>query len=527
MSAARHFAKTKPIIVVKSGRTARSALAAAVAHRRHRRRRHPLQRRLPPRRRGARRRDRRPVRRQRGAVARLEPARAQARHRDQRRRARRHGLRPPAGPGRRARRAGSRDRRPAQGCLPSFAARGNPVDVGGDADAERYAAAAAALMDDPNCDGVLAILTPQAMSYPTQTAEALIEVAKRHVRKPLLTSFMGEIKVAEGIRLLRTAHVPTFDTPEDAVRAYLYMYQYTKSLANLYETPADILPQFTPDREASRRSSSRSRARALDPQRDRGQGRARGLRHPGRSRRCSPPPPRSAPPRPKRSAFRWPSRSSPRHHPQVRRGRHRPERALRPRGRQAVHQDHRARPCEGQARGQDPGRAVQAMSRGGYEVIIGSRKDRTFGPALMFGMGGTGVELYRDVAVDFPPLNQALARTIISDTKVSQAAARLPRRHAGRHGRPRAGAGQGQLPAGRLPRDPRDGRQPAAGAPRRPARARRARHDRAQGRAQDHPARLASDHLDVPQQVRLGDPLDDEKVHCAPSGPKTRTSGAT
>ncbi len=60
------------------------------------------------------------------------------------------------------------------------------------------------------------------------------------------------------------------------------------------------------------------------------------------------------------------------------------------------------------------------MSRGGYEVIIGSRKDRTFGPALMFGMGGTGVELYRDVAVDFPPLNQALARTIISDTKVSQ-----------------------------------------------------------------------------------------------------------
>ena len=44
--------------------------------------------------------------------------------------------------------------------------------------------------------------------------------------------------------------MPTFDTPEDAVRAYLYMYQYTKSLATLYETPADILPHFTPDREA-------------------------------------------------------------------------------------------------------------------------------------------------------------------------------------------------------------------------------------------------------------------------------------
>ena len=51
------------------------------------------------------------------------------------------------------------------------------------------------------------------------------------------------------------------------------------------------------------------------------------------------------------------------------------------------------------------------MSRGGYEVILGSKKDPTFGPAMMFGMGGTGVELYRDVAVDFPPLNQALAQS--------------------------------------------------------------------------------------------------------------------
>src|SRR5665811_1994497 len=66
------------------------------------------------------------------------------------------------------------------------------------------------------------------------------------------------------------------------------------------------------------------------------------------------------------------------------------------------------------------GVAVQAMSRGGYEVIVGSKKDPTFGPALMFGMGGTGVELYSDVAVDFPPLNQALARSMIQSTKVSR-----------------------------------------------------------------------------------------------------------
>jgi acetyltransferase len=66
------------------------------------------------------------------------------------------------------------------------------------------------------------------------------------------------------------------------------------------------------------------------------------------------------------------------------------------------------------------GVTVQAMGRGGYELILGAKKDPTFGPALMFGMGGTDVELYRDVTVDFPPLNQALARSMIHRTRVSK-----------------------------------------------------------------------------------------------------------
>jgi acetyltransferase len=133
--------------------------------------------------------------------------------------------------------------------LPVCSSCGNPVDVLGDADAGRYAVAAQALMDDPNCDGVLAILTPQAMSDPAGTARALVEVSRSHQLKPLLASFMGEIKVADGLKVLRAGRVPTFDTPEDAVRAYMYMHQYAHNLANLYETPADILADFTPDRE--------------------------------------------------------------------------------------------------------------------------------------------------------------------------------------------------------------------------------------------------------------------------------------
>ena len=66
------------------------------------------------------------------------------------------------------------------------------------------------------------------------------------------------------------------------------------------------------------------------------------------------------------------------------------------------------------------GVTVQEMSRGGHEVIVGAKQDPTFGPSILFGMGGTGVELFRDVAIDFPPLNQALAHSMIQSTKVSK-----------------------------------------------------------------------------------------------------------
>ncbi len=132
--------------------------------------------------------------------------------------------------------------------LPGFAARGNPVDIGGDADESRYAAACQALMDDPNVDGVLAILTPQAMTHPSETARALIDVGRMHTTKPLLTSFMGLSMTAEAVEIFRANRIPTFNTPEDAVRAYMYMVQYTRNLALLYEMPRDILASFEPDR---------------------------------------------------------------------------------------------------------------------------------------------------------------------------------------------------------------------------------------------------------------------------------------
>ncbi len=420
MSAARHFAKTKPIIVVKSGRTARSALAAAshtgaiagddtlysAAFRRA----------------GAVRVD---------EIEDLFDA-SEALSRVSSPRGPKLGIVTNAGgPG-----VMASDRLLALGgeladlapetvarlkeCLPGFAAFGNPVDVGGDAPAERYAAAAAAMMDDPNCDGVMAILTPQAMSYPTETADSLIEVARQHPEKPMLTSFMGEIKVAEGIRHLRAAHVPTFGTPEDAVRAYLYMYQHTKSLATIYETPDDILPSFTPDREAVKKIFAEV---AADGRTTLSEIEAKNVLeayeiptvktvHAATAEECAA----------KAEEIGFPVAIKILSHDIT----HKSDVggiALNIRsGAEAAKQFAAImeRVTKAKPDAKILGVAVQAMSRGGIEVIIGAKKDRTFGPAIMFGMGGTGVELFRDVAVDFPPLNQALASTLIGETKVSK-----------------------------------------------------------------------------------------------------------
>jgi acetyltransferase len=420
MSAARHFAKTKPIIVVKSGRTARAAMAAAshtgaiagddtlysAAFRR-------------------------------AGVVRVDEIEdlfdaSEALSRVSSPRGPKLGIVTNAGGpgvmatdrllslgGELAELAAKTDE-VLRGFLPSFAARGNPVDVGGDADDKRYAAAAKALMDDPSCDGVLAILTPQAMSYPTETAQALVEVARSHPAKPLLTSFMGEIKVRDGLEVLRSAHVPTFDTPEDAVNAYMYMYQYTKSLKTLYETPADILRDFEPDREAvknvfltvareERSMLSEVEAKQVLSAYDIAVSRTVVATTPEECAKNA-------------EELGFPVVIKIYSHDithktdvggvalNVRSG---PEAA-----KQFTKITQRVAEAAPEAR--LLGVTVQEMVRGGQEVIIGARKDATFGPALMFGMGGTGVELYRDVAVDFPPMNQALARSMINDTKVSR-----------------------------------------------------------------------------------------------------------
>src|SRR5688572_30100324 len=124
--------------------------------------------------------------------------------------------------------------------LPPHWSRSNPVDILGDAGPDRYAKALEIAAADPNSDGLLVILTPQDMTDPTQTAEALKPYARAEATagKPVLASWMGGPDVAAGEAILNRAGIPTFGFPDTAARAFYYMWRYTDSLRGLYETPA-------------------------------------------------------------------------------------------------------------------------------------------------------------------------------------------------------------------------------------------------------------------------------------------------
>jgi len=115
--------------------------------------------------------------------------------------------------------------------LPAAANFHNPFDVMGDALADRYAFAFDVVLDDPGVDIVLILLTPQAITQATATAEAIVKIAKRKNDKPILACFLGASKVAEAIKVLREGGIPQYDSPESAVETIRVMCDYVRWLA--------------------------------------------------------------------------------------------------------------------------------------------------------------------------------------------------------------------------------------------------------------------------------------------------------
>jgi len=307
--------------------------------------------------------------------------------------------------------------------LPSHWSHNNPVDILGDAGAGRYGKAVEILSADPGNDGILAILTPQAMTECSATAEHLAEFAPL-AQKPILASWMGGEIVAEGAKILREAGVPTFAYPDTAARAFCLMWRYSRNLRSLYETPALTEPDGP---QNSRFASTRKILAGAVRQR-------RSLLTEYESKQIL-------------NTYDIPAVDSlvaysPSLAVSIADSIGFPV-ALKLHSESITHKSDvggvklnlrnaldvakafesiRSSVEKIAGPGHFLGVTVQPMvERRGIELILGSSVDPQFGPVLLFGAGGQLVEVFKDRTLGLPPLNATLARRMVERTRVSAA----------------------------------------------------------------------------------------------------------
>jgi acetyltransferase len=307
--------------------------------------------------------------------------------------------------------------------LPPHWSHANPVDVLGDADSDRYAKAIEIAAQDPNSDGLLVILAPQGMTNPTEIAERLKPYANSS-GKPLLASWMGGTSVAQGEAILNNGGVPTFPFPDTAARAFTYMWRYTENLRSLYQTPslaegpelgdaarAGVRQIIEKARQSGRLLLNEFESKAV-------------LSHYGI------PTVETRIARSEEEAVRHVSQigfpivlkifsDTITHKTDVGgvKLNLRDEKAVR-----EAYQSIQSAVTEKAGAEHFGGVTVQPMVKlDGYELILGSSVDPQFGPVLLFGSGGQLVEVYKDSALALPPLNSTLAQRLMEQTQIFKA----------------------------------------------------------------------------------------------------------
>jgi acetyltransferase len=304
--------------------------------------------------------------------------------------------------------------------LPPYWSHGDPMDILGDADTKRYEQAVRTCVADANVDGLLVIYTPQGTTQPTLVAEAVAKIAADR-RKPMLTVWMGERSVLEARQVFYRNNIPTYATPEEAIKSYMYMYRYRRNLELLYETPEELPVDFAPPKSHLKvliRKAAKDRTALTQPEVDRfldayNIPRAKGSLT--------------------KSVEQAAMVASDIGYPIV----------MKIASEDILHKTD----IGGVITGIDSSQAVKdayktllerarkakpdakidgvyiqkMMSNIDYELILGTKKDRDFGSVILFGMGGIGVELLHDVSIGLPPLNQVLATRVLEETKIYQA----------------------------------------------------------------------------------------------------------
>ncbi len=306
--------------------------------------------------------------------------------------------------------------------LPPHWSHGNPIDILGDADAVRYAKAVELAATDPNTDGVLVVLTPQAMTDAAETAKRLSALANPE-GKPLLASWMGGAGVQPGEAILNEAGIPTFKYPDRAARAFELMWRYSENLRALYETPLlarDGGAHEHCDTAKEIIKTVRKSGRTLLTEAESKQILASyGI--PTVETRIAL---TEADALKEAAALGCPVvlklfSETLTHKTDV------GGVQLNLSNAEAVRKAWQAIQSSVTAKAGAQhflGVTVQPMiNREGYELILGSSIDPQFGPVLLFGAGGQFVEVFKDSALGLPPLNATLARRVMERTCIYSA----------------------------------------------------------------------------------------------------------
>ena len=313
------------------------------------------------------------------------------------------------------------------GVLPASWSGANPVDIIGDADSRRYQDAVTALLHDPGTDALLVAHCPTAITSPKEAAEGVTRAIDKAAqtggaRKMVLASWLGESSAKEGRDHLAASGVAQYETPERAVRAFMHMVDHRDNQALLMETPASRGADRPADRDAARAliaQTLQAGRQWLDTVDAAALLAAYGIPTLRNATAISPHEAGEI-------AARW---SCPV--------------ALKIRSADVVHKSDVGGVALGLLGRDEVSNAAQAMlarvaralpdaridgflvqemaSRPhAIELIAGMSVDPTFGPVLLFGSGGTAVEVLHDKSLELPPLNDVLARRLIGRTRVAR-----------------------------------------------------------------------------------------------------------
>src|SRR5579863_9257173 len=303
--------------------------------------------------------------------------------------------------------------------LPAHWSHNNPIDILGDADSDRYAKALEIAAKDPNSDGLLVVLAPQGMTNPAEVAERLKPYAQSG--KPVLASFMGGESIAPAKAVFNAAGIALFSYPDTAAKVFCSMWRYSYNLRSLYETP--LLADGTEAAGVARETASAIIGKA----RERGHLLLNEFETKQLLATHGIPTVETRIAETENDAAKQASEIG---YPIVLKLfsdtithktdvggvklNLKDEAAVR-----SAFQEIKTSVTQKAGAEHFGGATVQPMVRmEGYELILGSSVDAQFGPVILFGSGGQLVEVYRDCALALPPLNTTLAQRLMEQTRI-------------------------------------------------------------------------------------------------------------